>query len=143
MKDRRRGERRQGERRKEPEHVEQAQLFRWAALHERRIPELQWLYAIPNGRFRHISEAVKLKAEGVQPGVPDVALDVARQGYHGFRIEMKAPGKKKQTSEIQRCWHDFLRIQGYQVVTCDSWQEAWNALVTYLGHENLKQTVRV
>lgn len=130
-------DRRRGERRKEPEHVEQKQLFHWCSLHEKRIPELQWLYAIPNGRFRHISEAVKLKAEGVRAGVPDVALDIARAGYHGLRLEMKAPGKAGQTSAIQECWHDFLRLQGYRVAVCDSWQTAWNEITTYLNHPEL------
>lgn len=137
MKERRRGDRRQRGRRSEPEHVEQASLFRWTQLHEHRIPELRWLYAVPNGRYRAISEAVKLKLEGVRPGVPDVALDVAMGEYHGFRLEMKAPGKKNQRSEIQKAWHEWLAGQGYKVVTCSSWQEAWNELVTYLGHKNL------
>lgn len=139
MTDRRRGPRRQADRRAEPEHEEQKSLFYWASLHEARIPELRWLYAIPNGRFRHISEAVKLKAEGVRAGVPDVALDVARGGYHGLRIEMKAPGRASTTSDIQLAWHQFLRAQGYDVRVFDDWRAAWNHLMVYLGHPALKQ----
>ena len=122
---------------KEPEHVEQRQLFRWIAMHEARVPELRLAYAIPNGRKRTEAEAGKLKAEGVRRGVPDVALDVARRGHHGLRIEMKAPGKLKDTSAEQDEWHRLLRAEGYLVVVCDRWQLAWNQMMTYLDRYSL------
>lgn len=124
-------------RKREPEHVEQKQLFRWVALHEARFPALKYLYAVPNGRGRAPAEAGKLKAEGVKRGVPDVALDVARHGFHGLRIEMKAPGEIKDVSEEQRDWQAHLVREGYLVYDCDSWQDAWKAIVEYLGRPDL------
>lgn len=142
----RRGDRRRGERRQEPEHTEQVALFHMAKLYQEKIPELGFLYAVPNGRFRHISEGVKLKAEGVKPGYPDVGLDVAQIAfkgshgyYHGLRIEMKAPGQRRTVSDAQLTWHIFLKAQGYRVVVCDTWQEAWNEVVRYLNHPELIQ----
>jgi hypothetical protein len=49
-------------------------------------PEARWLYAVPNGGFRHKAVAGKMKAQGVRAGVLDFNLDVARGGYHGLRI---------------------------------------------------------
>jgi hypothetical protein len=124
--------------RREPEHVEQRQLFYWARLHEAKVPELRWLYAVPNGRRRTPAEAGKLKAEGVRKGVPDVALDVARQGFHGLRIEMKAPGKLNDVSADQAEWIAQLVREGYDVVVCDGWQYAWNHLMAYLGRREMQ-----
>lgn len=147
----RRGERRQGDRRQEPEHVEQVALFRMAALHAEKIPELGFLYAVPNGRKRHISEGIKLKAEGVKPGYPDIGLDVPKYRavtnavyaedclYHGLRIEMKAPGRRGTVSDTQITWHLWLKAQRYYVAVCDTWQQAWNEIVRYLGHPELVQ----
>ncbi len=120
--------------RREPEHAEQAALLYWVRLHEARYPELRWLYAVPNGRGRSKAEAGKLKAEGVKRGVPDLALDVARGGYHGLRIEMKAPGKLRSLSHDQRMWHNHLLLEGYAIHTSDDWRDAWVALMTYLGY---------
>lgn len=126
-----------GRHRREPEHVEQKALFYWAALHEARIPELAGLYAVPNGRGRSKAEAGKLKAEGVKPGVLDVGLDVARHGFHGLRIEMKAPGRIDDVSEDQAKWIERLRAEGYLADVFDHWQHAWNYLMDYLDRSGL------
>lgn len=128
-----------GAHRREPEHVEQKALFYWAALHETRVPELAMLYAIPNGRGRSKAEAGKLKAEGVKAGVLDVALDVARGGYHGLRIEMKAPDKLDNVSAEQTTWIERLRAEGYAADVFDHWEDAWNALMAYLDRPELSQ----
>lgn len=124
-------------RRREPEHVEQRALFQWADLYTVRLPILTYLYAVPNGRNRGKAEAGKLKAEGVKRGVPDVALDAARGGFHGWRCEMKAPGELRSTSDDQDVWILHLRREGYAVCVCDHWQEAWNHLVHYLDRKDL------
>lgn len=125
-------------RRREPEHVEQKAVFYWAALHQARVPELDMFYAIPNGRGRSKAEAGKLKAEGVKRGVPDIALDVARRGKHGLRIEMKAPGALNTVSADQEIWIARLEAEGYEVHVCDRWQNAWNVLMDYLGYPHFK-----
>ena len=112
----------------QPEHNEQVALFEWAAYDKR--PELKMLFAVPNGGHRHKAVAGKLKAEGVKAGVEDVFLDVARGGYHGLRIEMKA-GKNKPTPE-QKDWMARHNAEGYLAIVCYSWAEAREVIEGYL-----------
>lgn len=113
------------------EHDEQRALFEWAALMERRVPELALLLAIPNGGHRHKAVAAKMRAEGQRAGVPDILLPVARRGYHGTWIEMKF-GANKQTP-AQREWDRRLTAQGYIVEVFHTWHQAAQHLIWYLG----------
>ena len=115
------------------EHDEQAALFAWAALQARKWPELELLFAIPNGSHRHISVARKLKAEGVKPGIPDLFLPVPRPvDFHlGLWLEMKVKPNKPTADQLW--WHDRLRRVGYRVVVCYSADEARLVITTYLG----------
>jgi predicted RecB family endonuclease len=115
------------------EHDEQCALFQWAALMENRIPGLKNLFAIPNGGHRYKAVAVKMKAEGVKAGVPDIFLAVPRSGFHGLFIEMKA-GRNK-TSEKQNEWIAKLIQSGYMVVVCYGFEEAKREILDYLGVE--------
>lgn len=130
----------------DPEHQEQKAVFEWAQALEGQHPELELLHAIPNGggrpskqrydkktgrMVRYSVEAAKLKAEGVKPGVPDVMLPVARQGFHGLYIEMKAD--RGRTSKDQRRWIDRLRAEGYRVEVAVGWVAAARILAEYLG----------
>ncbi len=110
------------------EHDEQVALIRWAELSG--IPELQLLFAIPNGGQRHPAVARKLRDEGLKPGVPDLCLPVARGNYHGLFIEMKV-GKNKPTAN-QAQWISELRRQGYRVEVCYGYDEAMVMIENYL-----------
>lgn len=112
------------------EHEEQSALFEWASLNEAQYPELRLMYAIPNGGLRNIVVARKLKAEGVKSGVPDICLPIARLGYHGLYIEMKALHGPVQTA--QRQWKNDLADEGYMVCICWGWDAARRVLLTYL-----------
>jgi len=120
------------------EHDEQAALIHWKRLNEEYIPELRMLYAIPNGGLRNKRVARKLKAEGVEAGVWDLALDVPRGGYHGLRIEMKY-GKNKLTP-AQRRWGALYREYGYQTAVCYDWIEAKQAILLYLEGKRFNLT---
>jgi hypothetical protein len=98
------------------------------------LPEVKRLYAIPNGGFRHKAVAGKMKAQGVRAGVPDFALDVARGGYHGLRIELKRR-VGGTLSPAQRDWIAWLTDQGYLAVVCKGWEEARDKLIEYLSLE--------
>lgn len=113
------------------EHREQVALFRWAQLQRKAHPELALMFAIPNGGKRSISVAAKLKAEGVKAGVPDICLPVARCGYHGLFIELKA-GDNNATDNQQR-WLDDLTAQGYCAVCLTGWDAARNWIQLYLS----------
>lgn len=125
------------------EHDEQTVVIRWAALKARSVKELELLYAIPNGaklpyigqgKSRFSPEAMRLKAEGLKRGVPDLALPVARNEFHGLYIEMKF-GKNRPTDE-QVWWNERLTEEGYLAVVCWGANEVIQAICDYLGIEN-------
>jgi len=115
---------------KASEHDEQVALFKWAAIREGEIPELRYLFAIPNGGHRHIAVATRMKEEGVKPGVPDLCLPVSCGSHHGLYVEMKAAGGRVRP--IQQEWHAFLRIQGYCVKVAFDWMQARDVILAYL-----------
>lgn len=122
-----------GKRRKraQPEHEQQAALFMWARAMMETYPDLELLYAVPNGGARHPAVAARLKAEGVRPGVPDINLDVPRGQYHGLRIEMKAGGNKQTPEQV--AFAKRLQDQGYAFAVCYSEREAIATILNYLA----------
>jgi hypothetical protein len=115
------------------EHALQRRLFEWA-WGEAAIayPELRRLYAVPNGASASSKAAAgKRKAEGQRAGVLDIGLDVARGGWHGFRAELKAPGRKptaEQLAEIEQ-----LRADGYFAVWRVGWEPVRDDLLAYVA----------
>lgn len=117
---------------KESDH--QKALFCWAAQNRDRYPELEFLFAIPNGGLRSKITAARMKAEGVRKGVPDVMLPIPigsdGQGYAGLFIEMKVG--RNVPSDEQNKWHMFLARHAYRIELCYSWIEAVSAIERYL-----------
>lgn len=109
------------------EHEEQSAIVRWA-----RQNGIDLLFSIPNGEHRHISVAKRLKAEGLQPGVPDLFLAIPRNGKHGMFIEVKT--LKGTASPLQKAWINALISQGYEAVICRGFEEAKKAIERYLCH---------
>ncbi len=118
------------------ESNEQISLFEWCEYSVGKYPELKLLFHVPNGGYRSTATAGRMKAEGVKPGVPDLCLPVARQGYHGLFIEMKA-GRNKPTA-YQTQWLENLSNQGYLAVVCHGWEEAAKILTEYLDEVQMK-----
>jgi hypothetical protein len=120
--------------RSDEEHRSQCAVMTWADLTARSLKDdrLQWLFAIPNGGHRHIKVAVKLKAEGVKAGVPDLMLPVASASgeFHGLFIEMKT--EKGRPSKEQKRWLAGLKANGYRTEICHSAGEAIAVLKEYL-----------
>jgi len=115
------------------EFEEQEALFQWAAIQSGNHPELEWLFHIPNGGFRHKATAAALKRQGVKPGVLDLCLPVPRKGFHGLYIELKRLGEKP--SPRQNRWLLFLCEQGYKAVVAVGWVEAAEILLEYLKND--------
>lgn len=113
------------------EAIHQRALIQWANIEARQRPELALLFAIPNGGKRDARTAAFMKAEGVKAGVPDLFLPVARNGFHGLFIEMKAPNGRPSLSQKQ--WGDSLTFQGYLAAICIGWEEARLLLLSYLA----------
>ena len=113
------------------EHMSQVVLFQYVRLYAKRNPDLNKVYAIPNGGSRHKYVAKKLKDEGVISGVLDIHCPCPRQGFSGLWIEMKH-GKNKMTDNQGR-WQKLMEEEGHKVVTCYCAESAKRVLFDYLG----------
>lgn len=120
------------------EESEQVALFCWAALPETRnhYPELQWMFAIPNGGLRNKIIAAKLKAQGVKAGVLDIFLPVPRGNFHGLFIELKrgatANHRRGYLDPDQKRWIEGMRALGYGAICCIGWIDASHIIIQYL-----------
>ena len=117
---------------KKKEAEEQIAIMNWTEYNLGRFPELALLHHIPNGGQRNSSEAANLKKQGVKAGVPDLCLPVARGGYFGLYIELKAD-KNCKTSDHQKKWIENLLKQGYQSGVCYGFEDAVKVLEMYLS----------
>jgi hypothetical protein len=97
------------------------------------------LFSIPNGamlagnKMQRCRQMNSLKSEGLMPGVSDLFLMVARCGYHGLFIEMKA--EKGRLSEPQQEHIDRAREQGYMAEVCYGNEQAIDLLDKYMNSE--------
>ena len=112
------------------EHQEQTALFKWAALAAKSYPGLELMFAVPNGSRCNIGAAVKLKAEGVKKGIPDVFLPVPWGGKPGLFIEMKRV-RGGQLSSAQKEVIGTLRAWGYAVEVCPGFEADKTAIEEY------------
>lgn len=126
------------------EHAEQAALFRWLGEMGSAIPELAMIFPIPNGAKlpfgrnkngkRFSREAMKLKAEGLKSGVPDIFAAIPRGEVHGLFIEMKRAKKSlSRVSPEQLDMKSALEAMGYRVEICYGWEAARDVILNHLG----------
>lgn len=120
-------------RRERPEQVEGAALVKWIDLI--RLPDGtrpgEFFAHVPNGGARTAVEGAILKSQGVRAGHPDYILDLARGGYHGLRLELKAPDGDPPTA-AQAAYLDRLREQGYYGCVARGWIEASQVIDWYI-----------
>lgn len=119
------------------EHEEQVTLIKALRREAVERPAFGLVYAVPNGGWRNLTVAVKLKAEGVLPGVPDLVLPAPRRAPDGSvwgacYVELK--GRGGRPTETQKGLHSDLRVQGNYVGVCVGWEEA---LATFRWYEAL------
>jgi hypothetical protein len=117
--------------RNEREHILQVILLTRLKAEECRYPELRLIYAIPNAGQRHPAVGAKFKAEGLRAGFPDLCLPVARGGYFGLYLEMKAEDGRLRPE--QRDWLKALKEQGYQTAVAFGDDEGYRIVMNYLG----------
>ncbi|MBW3569689.1 MAG: VRR-NUC domain-containing protein [Gemmatimonadetes bacterium] len=129
------------------EHDIQVEVIRWAKANVEAFPELALLHAIPNfARMAHAGKNAFRREEGMEPGVPDLHLPVARGGWFSLYIEMKrlrprATKTKGVVLEPTRCtpdqqrWHGMLAAHGNRVAVCYTANEAVKLLRDYLTQE--------
>lgn len=125
---------------KRKESSEQMAIMQWAEMNKSKYCELSLIYHVGNGGTRHIAEAANLKRQGVKAGVPDLCLPVARGGYFGLYIELKADEKGK-VSEHQKKWIEDLKKQGYMAGVCYGAEHAIRVLTKYLSQPPTKVCV--
>lgn len=99
------------------------------------------LHAIPNGAHlpRKLIKgkwvpihAIRLKKEGLKPGVYDLFLPVPANGYHGLYIEVKTPGKINNRSKEQKEWGNSMDSLGYKNIVIDNAQDGVDAIREYM-----------
>jgi hypothetical protein len=121
------------------ESHEQQDLFKRASFKRYRDGTVRdYIFAIPNGGTtggrRAILAGVRRKAEGVTSGIPDVECMVAVAPYTGLHIEMKRKdGKPSDVTDSQKKVMARLINCGRRCVVAYGADEAWNALLNYLG----------
>lgn len=108
------------------EHEQQKIVLSFCNKH----PELSVIFAIGNGGLRDLGTAIKMKAEGVKKGVPDLFLPLAKKGYHGLFIELKT--ETGRASKEQKEWIEKLNANGYLAKVCFGYKEAIEELKNYV-----------
>ena len=116
--------------RQSPEFQMQAALVNWCELMAAAYPALRLLRGSMNGVRLTPAQAGKAKAAGMLKGEHDITLPVARGGYHGLSLELKA-GKNKPTPE-QLEYGERLKAEGWYVAYSWDWQEAADIIQKYL-----------
>jgi len=116
------------------EEEEQKTVIEWAMIMRTQRPELDLLFHVPNGGWRHPAVAQKMKEAGVKPGVPDLFLPVPRGNAHGLWVEMKRR-KGGKLSQDQKDWIEALEAQGYVCFVARGSDEACDAIWNYLEGE--------
>lgn len=113
------------------EHVEQSLLVQRLALLTSKHPDLELLYAVPNGGYRNPKTAALLKAEGVRRAVPDLVLPAPRYPFHGLYVEMKRVGYKATDEQLQ--FMGRLARQGYAIAEAHGQDEGYRIIMAYLA----------
>lgn len=89
--------------------------------------------AVPNGGYRTKTEAVRLKAEGVLRGFPDLVVMEPRGEYHGAVIEMKSTRPGARASADQKRVLRHLEESGYYPIVGFGADDAWEEIKGYLA----------
>jgi hypothetical protein len=119
------------------EKAHQKAFFFLVRLYCDRWPELKSVYAVPNGGGlkggfdSNRGIILDLLECGLEPGAPDINVDVARHGFHGMRIEMKSVGGAPSKEQIE--WYNRHRANGYHADFYVGYEEAWLKLLWYIG----------
>lgn len=117
------------------EHADQVILFKWIRAVRPRYPALEYVHAVPNGGHRAKATAAKMKAEGLEPGVPDIMVPRGNGEYYGMAIEMKK-GYNKPTEDQDRWLRQLCAANWYCIVAWHR-ETARTQLSRYFGIPNI------
>lgn len=108
-------------------------LIQWKEIAKHTHPELDLLFHVPNGGYRSIKTAGRMKAMGQKKGVSDYMLPVAMRPYYGLFLELKTD--KGKPSGAQLDFLEAVKAQGYCGLIAKGWEEAAEMLINYLALE--------
>ena len=97
----------------------------------RLYPDLELVYAIPNGGKRDKITAARLRAEGQKAGIPDIHFPVARAGFNSLYVEMKTTTGR--LSESQEAVIPRLLAARNHVALCRNWTQAAMVIENYFN----------
>ena len=89
-----------------PEHIEQVRLVNWFRDHFKEPDYI--IFAVPNGGFRGIKEAKRLKDEAVKSGVSDLIILT-----HGKVIFLEMKKLNGKLSDKQKEFNDNVEYLGF------------------------------
>jgi len=115
------------------EHDEQTALFLWAssAYALQKWPQIERMFAVPNGGYRSKKTAGAMKMEGQKSGVPDILLPFSVGGFVGLIFEMKY--QTNTCSQEQVGWLNYFNQQNWLVGVCYSYENAKVLIERYLS----------
>lgn len=118
-----------------PESWEQEQVFKWRKLMVDKHPKLALMHSSLNGVKLHPVLAMKMKKQGMTPGVPDICLPVrdAYRKYSGLYIELKRKGCVNQVTDEQKRFIEKLQDEGFMACVCEGHNEAIESICLWLG----------
>lgn len=108
------------------------------------VPELRWLFAIPNGGSRGGDKrsaqivGAQMKAEGVKAGVSDMMLPVPKHNLCGLFIELKREDGGAGLSPLQKEFGAFVQGQKFGFVQCLGWEAVADILMRWFSHQQKK-----
>jgi len=110
------------------EHQIQKAFFEWLRVKYPAVEDLTW--ATPNAGKRSLLVAMRMKSEGLKPGVPDVFMAWPRGQWHGMFIEFKS--KNGRLTDNQEFFINTLAQYGYYTTVVYSLDEAMEQVEWYL-----------
>jgi hypothetical protein len=89
------------------------------------------LYKVHNEGKKTKRQAVKDKSLGILSGAADLNVDIAKHGYHGLRVELKAVSGRQSSN--QKRFEQALTKNGYLYRVVRSLDEFKELINWYLG----------
>jgi VRR-NUC domain len=114
------------------EEAEQIALIEWRDIWAHKFPELNMLYAIPNGGFRAKRTAVVMRQTGTKKGTPDLHLPIPKGIYASLYIELKRTQGGSLSPDQKLVIADLKRF-GNRVEVCKGCRAAIAVIADYLG----------
>jgi len=116
------------------EHESQCQIFQWAEMQTKIMPELKLLSARIAGVKLSIGTWRKLLRAGYKKGSCDILLQVARCGYSSLNIELKRESGGRLSPE-QKIWLSDLNKYGNLGVCVRGGPKAIEIIKAYLRND--------